>query len=90
VTNFERLRQRVHDEGLMRSRPSYYVQKVFEVTTLLALAFFLQYRAFYIASACLLALCWQQLGWSVKNQKKIIIVEIIIDQILYKYKNFLF
>uniref|UniRef100_A0A914H6T5 Fatty acid desaturase domain-containing protein n=1 Tax=Globodera rostochiensis TaxID=31243 RepID=A0A914H6T5_GLORO len=63
VLEFEQLRQKIYSEGLMRPRPLFYVRKVVELFTLLAFAFWLQFMQFYVISAAILALCWQQSGW---------------------------
>uniref|UniRef100_A0A183CM03 Cytochrome b5 heme-binding domain-containing protein n=1 Tax=Globodera pallida TaxID=36090 RepID=A0A183CM03_GLOPA len=63
VLEFEQLRQKIYSEGLMRPRPLFYVRKVVELFTLLAFAFWLQFMQFYLISAAILALCWQQSGW---------------------------
>nr|CAD2176380.1 unnamed protein product [Meloidogyne enterolobii] len=63
VLEFEELRQKVHSEGLLLPKPLFYVRKIFEVFTLLFFAFWLQYKTFYIFSALILALTWQQMGW---------------------------
>ncbi|KAL3084579.1 hypothetical protein niasHT_035653 [Heterodera trifolii] len=63
VHEFEKLRQKIHLEGLMRPRPLFFVRKITEVFSLLAFAFWLQYMQFYMISAAFLALCWQQSGW---------------------------
>uniref|UniRef100_A0A915E682 Fatty acid desaturase domain-containing protein n=1 Tax=Ditylenchus dipsaci TaxID=166011 RepID=A0A915E682_9BILA len=63
VRNFEQLRQKVHEDGLMDQRPGFFAYKLVEVLGLLSLAFTLQYLGWYITSACVLALTWQQLGW---------------------------
>ncbi|CAK5030526.1 unnamed protein product [Meloidogyne enterolobii] len=63
VLEFEELRQKVHSEGLLLPKPLFYVRKIFEVFTLLLFAFWLQYKTFYIFSALILGLTWQQMGW---------------------------
>lgn len=63
IRNFEDLRQKVHSLGLMNTKPWFYAQKVIEVISLMTLVFLLQAKSFYICSAIILALCWQQLGW---------------------------
>ncbi|CAK5084377.1 unnamed protein product [Meloidogyne enterolobii] len=63
VLEFEELRQKVHSEGLLIPKPLFYVRKIFEVFSLLLFAFWLQYKTFYIFSALILGLTWQQMGW---------------------------
>lgn len=63
VKNFESLRQEVHRLGMMEERPYFYVRKVAEVTTMFTAVLALQYYGWWLASAMVLALCWQQLGW---------------------------
>jgi len=47
----------------MNERPWFFARKVTEVALIMVTAIFLQYKCWYIISACALALCWQQLGW---------------------------
>ncbi|KAI1732930.1 fatty acid desaturase domain-containing protein [Ditylenchus destructor] len=63
VRNFENLRQQVHAEGLMKQRPTFYLRKILEVAFLMTTAFSLQYFGWYVCSALVLALTWQQFGW---------------------------
>jgi delta8-fatty-acid desaturase len=63
VANFERLRQQVHDEGLLDANVGFYNLKTVETLSIVALAFFLQYAGWYLLSALVLAVGWQQLGW---------------------------
>uniref|UniRef100_A0A914WC67 Cytochrome b5 heme-binding domain-containing protein n=1 Tax=Plectus sambesii TaxID=2011161 RepID=A0A914WC67_9BILA len=63
VRGFEKLRQEMHSEGLMKENNEFYISKTFEVLGIVALAFLLQYWQWYILSACVLALAWQQFGW---------------------------
>jgi fatty acid desaturase len=63
VLNFEKLRQKIHEEGLMEIQPWFFARKVVETMTFMMLGFYLQYLGYYITSACSIALAWQQLGW---------------------------
>ncbi|EFP04810.1 CRE-FAT-3 protein [Caenorhabditis remanei] len=63
VESFEKLRQRLHDDGLMEANESYFVFKSVTTLSIMFFAFYLQYLGFYITSACVLALAWQQFGW---------------------------
>lgn len=63
VQSFEALRQRVHSDGLMDAKPEFYLRKIAEAAALMTLVFVLQYAGWYLSSACVLALVWQQLGW---------------------------
>uniref|UniRef100_A0A7E5A188 FA_desaturase domain-containing protein n=1 Tax=Panagrellus redivivus TaxID=6233 RepID=A0A7E5A188_PANRE len=63
VLSFEKLRQRVHSEGLMDIRPYYFAKKCTEVIGLMFFGFYLQYLGHYLTSALFVALSWQQLGW---------------------------
>uniref|UniRef100_A0A1I8BTK3 Cytochrome b5 heme-binding domain-containing protein n=1 Tax=Meloidogyne hapla TaxID=6305 RepID=A0A1I8BTK3_MELHA len=55
--------KKIHSEGLLLPKPLFYVRKILEVFALLFFAFWLQYKTFYIFSALILALTWQQMGW---------------------------
>jgi len=63
VQNFEKLRQKIIDYGLMDSQPFYYVFKTSTTLGLLFLAFYLQYIEYVYTSAIVLGLAWQQFGW---------------------------
>ncbi len=63
LSNFEQLRQQMHRVGLMRTDEDYYIAKTCETLSIVAFAFVLQYMQWYLTSACVLALGWQQLGW---------------------------
>jgi hypothetical protein len=52
----------------MERQPRFYVRKVAEVIALMSLAFWLQFQVHFMMSALVMALTWQQLGWSVPNQ----------------------
>lgn len=43
VQNFEKLRQRIEKEGLMKERPLYFYRKVAEIIGFMTAAFVLQY-----------------------------------------------
>ncbi|KAK6042504.1 stearoyl-CoA 9-desaturase [Cooperia oncophora] len=63
VRNFEKLRQRVYDWGLMEAQPWYYVGKSITTLGFMFFAFYLQYCQWYFTSALSLAVSWQQFGW---------------------------
>ncbi|XGW32123.1 hypothetical protein V3C99_010365 [Haemonchus contortus] len=63
VQNFEKLRQRVYDWGLMEAQPWYYVGKSITTLGFMFFAFYLQYCQWYLTSAVSLAVSWQQFGW---------------------------
>ncbi|TKR64471.1 hypothetical protein L596_024997 [Steinernema carpocapsae] len=63
VLNFEKLRQRFHDEGFMDVRVDFYVRKTIETMFIMLFSFYLQYAGWYLTSACFLALAFQQFGW---------------------------
>ncbi|KAK6032186.1 hypothetical protein OSTOST_01640, partial [Ostertagia ostertagi] len=63
VKNFEKLRQRVYDWGLMEAQPWYYVGKSITTLGFMFFAFYLQYCQWYFTSALSLAVSWQQFGW---------------------------
>ncbi|CAJ0937378.1 unnamed protein product, partial [Mesorhabditis belari] len=60
---FEQLRQDVHRLGLMEAKEGYYYFKMVSTMSIMLLAFVLQYQQWYLLSACVMAVCWQQLGW---------------------------
>lgn len=47
----------------MDKQPLFYARKVTEILIFFACTFLLQYYGWYIMSAFVLGLCWQQLGW---------------------------
>lgn len=63
MESFERLRQKVTSDGLMEARELYFLGKCFSTVGLMFFAFYLQYLGWYITSAFVLALSWQQYGW---------------------------
>ncbi|KAK0420684.1 hypothetical protein QR680_014825 [Steinernema hermaphroditum] len=63
VANFEKLRQRLHDEGYLEIRPDFFARKTIETLSIMLFSFYLQYAGWYLTSACFLALAFQQLGW---------------------------
>lgn len=63
LENFEKLRNRIHSDGLMNKMPFFYIRKFVEILIMFICIFFLQYYGWYVLSAIILGLCWQQLGW---------------------------
>ncbi|KAK6109817.1 Fatty acid desaturase family protein [Brugia pahangi] len=63
VKNFIALREELIAEGLFDVNSTYYIYKSAEAFGLLLFAFILQYFTWYLTSAIVLALCWQQFGW---------------------------
>ncbi|EPB66790.1 stearoyl-CoA 9-desaturase [Ancylostoma ceylanicum] len=63
--NFEQLRLRVRREGFMDGSVLFYIRKVLESLAIIALAVHLQMKGWYVPSALLMGLAWQQLGWLV-------------------------
>ncbi|CAI2350166.1 unnamed protein product [Caenorhabditis sp. 36 PRJEB53466] len=63
VESFEKLRQKLHEEGLMAAKEQYFVLKSVSTLAIMGFAFYLQSLEFYMLSACFLALAWQQFGW---------------------------
>ncbi|CAD6194232.1 unnamed protein product [Caenorhabditis auriculariae] len=62
--NFDKLRIRVRAEGLMEGSALFYIRKTLESIGLICLAVYLQLSlGWYIPSAILMGLAWQQLGW---------------------------
>ncbi|CAB3409512.1 unnamed protein product [Caenorhabditis bovis] len=63
VESFEKLRQTLHNKGLMEANETYFTLKAISTLSIMLFAFYLQYAGWYITSACVLALAWQQFGW---------------------------
>ncbi|EFO17699.1 FAT-3 protein [Loa loa] len=63
VESFVALRKELISEGLFEVDQTYYIYKSAEAFGLLLFAFILQYFTWYLTSAIVLALCWQQFGW---------------------------
>ncbi|GMS95011.1 hypothetical protein PENTCL1PPCAC_17186, partial [Pristionchus entomophagus] len=63
VASFERLRQEVTRRGWMEGAPLFCSWKIFESLVLLTIVAALQYHGWYMSSALMLGLAWQQLGW---------------------------
>ncbi|PAV81457.1 hypothetical protein WR25_22277 [Diploscapter pachys] len=60
--NFEKFRIKVRQFGLLKGNPFFYIRKVVEALLIMGLAILLQSTGYYIASALLMGLAWQQLG----------------------------
>lgn len=65
VANFERLRSRIRQDGLLDGDHYFYFSKLLQCVGMIAFAVVLQYYQWYIASALILGLAWQQLGWMI-------------------------
>ncbi|CEF70976.1 Fads2 protein [Strongyloides ratti] len=63
VKNFEKLREKIFEYGLMDDDQAFYIRKTFDTLTIMSIAFVLQYYGWYFISALVLGLAWQQLGW---------------------------
>ncbi|CAJ0572094.1 unnamed protein product, partial [Mesorhabditis spiculigera] len=63
--NFDKLRLDVKKRGLMEANLLFYVRKTLETIFTILGAFYLQYHGYYIVSAILMGIAWQQLGWLV-------------------------
>lgn len=61
--SFTDLRMRVRAEGLMDGSPLFYIRKILETIFTILFAFYLQYHTYYLPSAILMGVAWQQLGW---------------------------
>lgn len=62
---FDRLRFKVRELGLLKSNNLFFMRKFFEAVALIAFAYFLQYHRYYIGSALFMGLAMQQLGWMI-------------------------
>uniref|UniRef100_A0A1I8ALK2 FA_desaturase domain-containing protein n=1 Tax=Steinernema glaseri TaxID=37863 RepID=A0A1I8ALK2_9BILA len=63
--NFNKLRMEIRRMGLLEASHPFFARKFLECASMMALAVFLQTREYYLASALLMGLCWQQLGWMI-------------------------
>ncbi len=63
--DFSRLRSTVRQRGLLDASHAFYIRKVVECLALIGVAIVLQYRQWYVMSALVLGLAWQQLGWMI-------------------------
>ncbi|GMT23456.1 hypothetical protein PFISCL1PPCAC_14753, partial [Pristionchus fissidentatus] len=63
VSSFESLRREVTRRGWMEGAPVYCCWKIVESAILLSIAAALQYNGWFMTSAVVLGLAWQQLGW---------------------------
>uniref|UniRef100_A0AC35U4G7 FA_desaturase domain-containing protein n=1 Tax=Rhabditophanes sp. KR3021 TaxID=114890 RepID=A0AC35U4G7_9BILA len=63
VKNFEKLRQTMHEYGLMDQDEAFYYRKSIDTLAIMLTSFVLQYYGWYILSSVVLALAFQQLGW---------------------------
>ncbi|KAK0411688.1 hypothetical protein QR680_005782 [Steinernema hermaphroditum] len=63
--NFSKLLMQVRREGLLEASHPFFLRKFLECSAMMAFAVFLQTREYYVASALLMGLCWQQLGWMI-------------------------
>ncbi|CAI4225900.1 unnamed protein product [Auanema sp. JU1783] len=61
--NFDKLRMKLRTDGLMEGSYVFYIRKVLEAIGIICLAVFLQSKEWYVPSAILMGLAWQQLGW---------------------------
>lgn len=63
--DFNRLRSSVRRDGLLDAPHSFYIRKVFECLAMIGIAIVLQTYHWFIVSALVLGLAWQQLGWMI-------------------------
>lgn len=63
--NFDSLRMKVRLSGLLNGNTTFFIRKFCEAIGLIALSVFLQIKEYYICSALLMGLAWQQLGWMI-------------------------
>lgn len=62
---FDRLRFKVRELELFKSNNLFFIRKFSEAVGMIAFAYFLQYHRYYLCSALLMGLAWQQLGWMI-------------------------
>lgn len=63
--NFDKLRFRVRKIGLLNGQTTFFFRKFLEAVLLISVSLVLQYFGFYVCSALIMGLAWQQLGWMV-------------------------
>ncbi|KAI6215953.1 hypothetical protein M3Y94_00445600 [Aphelenchoides besseyi] len=63
--DFDKLRIRVRTIGLLNGSHTFFARKFMESLLLIGIALLLQYHTYYIASALVMGLAWQQLGWMI-------------------------
>lgn len=83
--NFDRLRFKVRELGLLNGSTSFFVRKFAEACAIIGLSLFLQYRQYYVCSALLMGLAWQQLGWMIHEychhqHFKVFVFELLWDE----------
>jgi hypothetical protein len=61
--DFDRLRIKVRQIGLLNGSHLFFVRKFLESLTLIFGALWLQSQQWYVTSALVMGLAWQQLGW---------------------------
>lgn len=65
VKDFNHLRIRIRQMGLLNGSHLFFMRKFLESLTLIFGALWLQRQEWYIASALCMGLAWQQLGWMI-------------------------
>jgi fatty acid desaturase len=63
--NFETFRVRVRNAGLLDASHIVFARKFVEALALLSLAVYLQSKEYFVISALIMGLAWQQLGWMI-------------------------
>lgn len=61
--DFDRLRLKVRQMGLLDGSHFFFLRKFLECSTLILGALWLQSQQWYVTSALVMGLAWQQLGW---------------------------
>lgn len=63
--NFDQLRFRVRQMGLLNGQTTFFFRKFIEAVTLICISLWLQHCEYYVVSALVMGLAWQQLGWMI-------------------------
>lgn len=63
--NFDALRMKVRLAGLLDGKNIFFIRKFCEAIGLIAMSIFFQFKGYYIVSALIMGLAWQQLGWMI-------------------------
>lgn len=63
--DFDNLRLRIRKLGLLDGSHLFFARKFIECVSLIGVALFLQWQKWYVVSALIMGLAWQQLGWMI-------------------------
>uniref|UniRef100_A0AC35U4P7 FA_desaturase domain-containing protein n=1 Tax=Rhabditophanes sp. KR3021 TaxID=114890 RepID=A0AC35U4P7_9BILA len=63
--NFDKFRLEMRKQGFFEADNLFFLRKFLESVGIIFAAYYLQYHTFYLTSAVLMGLAWQQLGWMI-------------------------